>query len=262
MSKSSQTQTPSRSVSDAESSTDVAKGPLPPPPPPPPPLPPRLIGVQAPQPVVPQRSDHLDKLASMPEDYLLQKPPSPPYVHKPIHYFFYGTLMNPAILQGVLGFESQPDLRSAKVYGYELTNWAQYKTLIDSNPGTVVTGRAYMAQSAEEEYKLAYYETNAYSVAPWAIYFTDDPDGKEDANPTIGKTFRYAGDAQALKQGRFDWVLWETQMGRRLPPQWRRGEQAAEKWHEAEQAVEDKDGGGENEPGIRKKNINKALSPR
>lgn len=72
-----------------------------------------------------------------------------------------------------------------------------------------------MAQSAEKKYKLAYYETNAYSVATCAMYFTDNPDGKADENPTIGKTFRYAGDAQALKKGRFDWVLWETQMGRR-----------------------------------------------
>ncbi|KAL2143331.1 hypothetical protein VTI28DRAFT_10574 [Corynascus sepedonium] len=53
-----------------------------------------------------------------------------------------------------------------------------------------------MAQSAEKEYKLAYYETNAYSVATCAMYFTDNPDGKADENPTIGKTFRWADDSR------------------------------------------------------------------
>lgn len=221
----------------------------PPPPPPPPPLPPRLVSARPPQPAVPRRSHHLDKLASMPDDSLLQRPQSPLYEYKPIYYFFYGTLMNPDILRGVLGLKSEPVLRSAKIYGYELANWAQYKALIDSKPGTVVTGRAYMVQSVEEEYKLAYYETNAYTLASCAIYFTDGSDGKEDEGPTYGKTFRYAGDAQALKQGRFDWVLWETQMGSRLPPKWRRGERNAEEKSEAIQAVGDKQREVENQSG-------------
>ncbi|SPQ20076.1 dcef45f7-a37a-4e8a-9462-e1f16ed37e11 [Thermothielavioides terrestris] len=140
----------------------------------------------------------------MPENPLFRRLQPPPYAYKPTWYFFYGTLTSPAILRGVLGLESEPVLRSAKTYGYELANWGQYKTLIDSEPGTEVTGRAYMVQSAEQERKLAYYETNAYRLAPCAIYFSDSPDGKADEAPTIGKTFRYAGDAQALKQGRFD----------------------------------------------------------
>ncbi|KAK4106895.1 hypothetical protein N658DRAFT_512617 [Parathielavia hyrcaniae] len=172
-------------------------------PPPPPPLHPRLISARPPQPVVPQTSHFLEKLADMPDGYLLQGPSeAPAYVYEPAYYFFYGTLMNIAILKGVLELDSDPVLRSAKVYGYEPTNWGQYKALVDSKPGTEVTGCAYMAQSIEEEYKLAYYETNA--------------------------TFMYAGDAQALKERRFDRTLWEAQMGTRLPLKWHRGEQGAQ----------------------------------
>jgi hypothetical protein len=78
-----------------------------------------------------------------------------------------------------------------------------------------------MVQSVEEEYKLARYETNAYVLALCDIHFTDAPHGKGKEEPVVGKTFKYAGDAEALKDGRFDRTLWELQMGRRLPPAWR-----------------------------------------
>ena len=66
-------------------------------------------------------------------------------------------------------------------------------------------------------------ETGAYTLKPCSIYFTDGPGGREDDGPTAGKTFMYAGDAVALKEGRFDRLLWELQMGTRLPPEWCRG---------------------------------------
>lgn len=31
----------------------------------------------------------------------------------------------------------------------------------------------------------------------------------------------YAGDAEALREGRFDRTLWELQMGKKLPAKWR-----------------------------------------
>ncbi|KAL2128175.1 hypothetical protein VTI74DRAFT_9551 [Chaetomium olivicolor] len=129
--------------------------------------------------------------------------------------------MDPGVLKGVLTLATKPVLRPARVYGHELTSWGQYKALVKSKPGTVVQGRAYMVRSVEEEYRLAYYETNAYSLATCAMYFTDGPGGEEDEEPTFGKTFKYAGDAQALKRGVFDRTLWEMQMGMRLPPRWR-----------------------------------------
>ncbi|KAK3306063.1 uncharacterized protein B0T15DRAFT_567797 [Chaetomium strumarium] len=180
-------------------------------PPPPPPLPPLLASARAAPPVDDNSrpSPFLEKLDSMPANYVFELPEEPPYIYTPSYYFFYGTLMNPDILKG------------AEIYGYSLSNWGQYKALVDGEPSAVVTGCAYMVQSVEEEFKLAYYETNAYELALCEIYFTDAPSGKENEEPVVGRTFKYAGDAEALKDGRFDRTLWELQMGRRLPPAWR-----------------------------------------
>ena len=162
----------------------------------------------------------------MPNGLVLSTPPPQPYIYEPHYYFFYGTLANPSILKGVLNLpeSSDPVLHPAKVYGYELTNWGQYKALVDGEPGAVVEGHGYFVESAEHEYKLAYYETNAYTLAPCNLYFIDGgPDGcTEDEKPTPGYTFKYAGNAQSLKEGRFDRALWEMQMGMQLPPGWKK----------------------------------------
>jgi hypothetical protein len=115
-----------------------------------------------------------------------------------------------------LGLHSDPVLLPAKIFGYELANWGQYRTLVDGNPGAEIAGCAYLVQSAEDESRLVYYETNAYIVAPCKIHFLDG-----SQQPVEGRTFKYAGNAEALKAGRFDRVLWERQMGQRLPSRWR-----------------------------------------
>lgn len=73
--------------------------------------------------------------------------------------------------------------------------------------------KAYLVQSKEDEEKLAHYETLAYAARACRITSTH---GNEPAT-VIGKTFMYAGDPEALRQGRFDRKLWERQMGRALP---------------------------------------------
>ncbi|KXX74295.1 hypothetical protein MMYC01_208558 [Madurella mycetomatis] len=70
-----------------------------------------------------------------------------------------------------------------------------------------------MVRSVDEEHKLAYYETNAYRLVPCRIHFTD-----WEGDPVVGRVFIYAGNAWALKQGRFDRSLWELQMGVQFPP--------------------------------------------
>lgn len=170
-------------------------------------------------------SPYLEKLASMPENYVFRIPEAPPYVYEPIYYFFYGTLTNPDVLKKVLGLEADPVLRSAKIIGYDLTNWGQYKALTDGEPGAVVTGYAYIVQSVDEELRLAYYETNAYELTPCEINFTDNPEKEEDRRPVIGHTFKYAGDTQASMQRGFNLTLWEMYMGTRLPPGWQMREE-------------------------------------
>ena len=157
-------------------------------------------------------------LASAPKDYLIpvevDKPK--PYVYEPIFYFFYSTLTQPEVLKRILDLDHVPKLRPAKIIGYSLTAWGQYKALIDGEPGEAVFGSAYIVQSPEDEYKLAYYETNAYRLANCWIRFLDE----QEPRAVGGNTFMYAGDAQASKEGRFDRLLWELQMGVRLPPSW------------------------------------------
>ncbi|KAK8066892.1 hypothetical protein PG997_013639 [Apiospora hydei] len=142
--------------------------------------------------------------------------PPPPPQYEPIQYFFYGTLKNPRVLADVLGVDETPLLRPAKIIGYTLTNWGDYKALIDGAPGEEVLGVACEITSAEHEHKLAYYETNTYCLAPCFIDFADGKEPKQ----VSGNTFMYAGDAVALQEGRFDRKLWECQMGTRLPANW------------------------------------------
>ncbi|KAF2966745.1 hypothetical protein GQX73_g6833 [Xylaria multiplex] len=136
---------------------------------------------------------------------------------KPMWYFFYGTLTKPEILRHILDLQEEPLLRPAKIIGYELSSWGQYRALVDGEPGTEVSGFAYEVQTTEHEFKLAQYETNAYKLHPCRIRFTDNRKPKE----VSGNTFMYAGDAAALRAGRFDRVLWELQMGTRLPDKWK-----------------------------------------
>ncbi|KAI7780848.1 hypothetical protein LA080_015531 [Diaporthe eres] len=140
-------------------------------------------------------------------------------------YFFYGTLTEPKILSHILDLTKPPVLRPAKLTGYALTHWGQYRALIDGEPGQELTGYAYLVGSINDELKLARYETNAYEPVQCRIRFTD---GQSPAQEH-GMTFKYAGDDEALKAGRFDRKLWELQMGTRLPDKWRARDAPSEK---------------------------------
>lgn len=122
--------------------------------------------------------------------------------------------MKPAILQGVLNLPSAPTTRPATAYGYELAHWGQYRTLFDAAPDATVPGCAYWVETAEHAHRLAYYETDAYALAACTLRFVDGEGGGELVR---ARTFKYAGDARALREGRFDRVLWERQMGQKLP---------------------------------------------
>lgn len=153
-------------------------------------------------------------LASAPDDYLTNLEGAikdyPPEF--PVYYFFYGTLTAPKNLQRILGLPEEPQLRKSQIVGYALAKWGDYPALIDDKQDQIVSGYAYLVQSEEEAQKLAYYETNAYKVAPLRITFTDDGSPAR----VRGKGFMYAGDAKALLEQRFDRKLWALQMGNKL----------------------------------------------
>ncbi|KAG8157277.1 hypothetical protein KVR01_012985 [Diaporthe batatas] len=175
---------------------------------------------QSSKPAVETPSEYLKSLASMPADYLTRPVEVEPILkqpYKPVYYFFYGTLTQPKILSHILDLKQPPVLRPAKVVGYTLTNWGQYRALIDGKPGEEVTGYAYLVGSIDDELKLAKYETNAYEPVDCRIQFTDN----RTPENLYGMTFKYAGDAESLKAGKFDRKLWELQMGTRLSEKWR-----------------------------------------
>lgn len=183
----------------------------PPPIPPPPP---------APRPPPPQKS--IETKSSKPvvetPDYF-KRPVFEPLSDQPcrrVYYFFYGTLTEPKILSHILDLKQPPILRTAKLIGYALTHWGQYSALINGKSDEELIGYAYLVESINDELKLARYETNAYEQVSCIIRFTDDQDPAQES----GMTFKYAGDDEALKAGRFDRKLWELQMGRRLPKKW------------------------------------------
>lgn len=154
------------------------------------------------------------KLRSAPPDYLTnfegdlcELPPE-----YPVYYFFYGTLTAPATLQRIIDLPEEPKMRKAKLIGYALAKWGDYPALIDGESGQEIPGYAYIVQTEEEAEKLAYYETNAYEEAHCLIYFVDN----EEPAEAPGKTFVYAGDANALLEQRFDRKLWLHQMTGKL----------------------------------------------
>ena len=127
-------------------------------------------------------------------------------------YFFYGTLNEPQTLSRILDKPVlQSILHAAYVVGYSVEMWGQYKALVTGSQGNIVEGVAYEVQSEEDEEKLAFYEMSAYEVAPCNIYLRAEGEGVEPEK-ICGNTFRYAGDAQALREGRWDRKLWLKNM--------------------------------------------------
>ena len=156
------------------------------------------------------------KIQSMPKDYLTRPleegEKAKPEVWQKSMYFFYGTLKEPKTLSHILDKPVlQSALHAAYVIGYSIQMWGQYKALVIGSQGDIVEGVAYEVQSEEDEEKLANYETSAYEVAPCNIYLRAKGEGIEPER-ICGNTFIYAGDAQALREGRWDRKLWLKNM--------------------------------------------------
>lgn len=175
------------------------------PPPPPPPPPPEIPGSKI--------SSYVLKLRTAPSDYFFQAPNPPKYVDlfdAPTGpYFFYGTLTDPSMIREILGLETEPELRPARLSGYKCKLWGQYPALLDA-PDSVVEGAVYHVQTVEHGERLAAYETKNYKVGPCRIRYTD---GKEPAD-NVGYTFKFKGDQTDLSDGIFDLRVWLERMGR------------------------------------------------
>ena len=124
---------------------------------------------------------------------------------KPVHYFFYGSLMDDQKLIQVLGLTHPPVLRPATIVGYSIKMWGPYPTLVEGPPENVLNGMAYEVQHERHEKRLAYYETDAYMCATCLIKPASGGD------QIAGKTFVWAGDPndRILRPGSFDLEAWK-----------------------------------------------------
>ncbi|CDM38409.1 hypothetical protein DTO013E5_9724 [Penicillium roqueforti] len=174
-------------------------------PPPPPPPPPEIPGSKI--------SSYVLKLRTAPSDYFFQAPNPPQYVDlfdAPTGpYFFYGTLTDPSMVREILELETEPELRPARLSGYECKLWGQYPALLDA-PDSVIEGAVYHVKTVEHGERLAAYETQNYQASPCRIRYTD---GKEPADD-VGYTFKFKGNRKDLSEGIFDLRVWLERMGR------------------------------------------------
>ncbi|KAJ4256815.1 hypothetical protein NW762_008911 [Fusarium torreyae] len=177
-------------------------------PPPAPPLPPSVNKNQA------RESPFTLKVRRAPEDWFYQppKPPAQVDLFEPPTgpYFVYGTLMDPIMLADVLGLESQPKLRPAKIEGYSRKLWGQYPAMQDGPLGAQVSGSVYCVRSVAHAKRLAEYETDSYEAKPCLIQYTDGKEPVED----FGHVFMFVGNPRDIQDGEFDLEKWLKRMGR------------------------------------------------
>ncbi|KAI9770502.1 MAG: hypothetical protein M1839_003183 [Geoglossum umbratile] len=125
--------------------------------------------------------------------------PSTKIPYKPSLWFFYGTLMDPEILQSVLGLPELPVLQKGRIHGFKIRMWGVYPTLVPCD-GCEVEGMIYKIESVLQFVRLEGYETSAYR---WCFCTIEMDDG---TRVEYGRTFRWAGDldSKELEDGEFD----------------------------------------------------------
>jgi gamma-glutamylcyclotransferase (GGCT)/AIG2-like uncharacterized protein YtfP len=174
--------------------------------PPPPPLPPRpstqaykppsSIGLTPPIPPLPLGVFKIvDYLESQESANAIKSNRS----FQPCHMFFYGSLMDPEVIQAVLSLPELPLTKPATIFGFRIKMWGIYPALIPSTSGQVV-GFVWEVDSEKHFERLAAYETAAYTWIECEAVL-DDGTARTDC-----RTFCWAGNADSneLEDGSFD----------------------------------------------------------
>jgi gamma-glutamylcyclotransferase (GGCT)/AIG2-like uncharacterized protein YtfP len=126
-----------------------------------------------------------------------QNMPGEPF--QPVEMFFYGSLMDPEILQAILDLPEIPTTRPATIFGFRIKMWGKYSTLLPSQSGSV-TGTVWKVTLEAHFDRLAAYETTAYR---W-----DECDAVLQGGEFLRscRTLCWAGepDSKELEDGSFD----------------------------------------------------------
>jgi gamma-glutamylcyclotransferase (GGCT)/AIG2-like uncharacterized protein YtfP len=115
--------------------------------------------------------------------------------------FFYGSLMDPEVIQSILDLPELPTIRPATISGFQVKMWGIYPTLIPSDGDEKVLGVVWKVEKEEHFKRLQLYETAAYKCTWCEAVLEDDKTVIEKCC-----TFCWAGepDSKELEDGSFD----------------------------------------------------------
>ncbi|KAH8588147.1 hypothetical protein B0O99DRAFT_601048 [Bisporella sp. PMI_857] len=122
----------------------------------------------------------------------------------PCFMFFYGSLMDPDVLQSVLGLSDVPRLRKGTIKGFRMKMWGIYPAILDDQEGEV-TGMIWKCDQESHFLRLQGYETKAYT---WTYCDVNLEDG---GILGLCRTFCWAGDVNSkdLDDGSFDLLRYQ-----------------------------------------------------
>ncbi|KFY75824.1 hypothetical protein V499_04221 [Pseudogymnoascus sp. VKM F-103] len=118
---------------------------------------------------------------------------------EPCPFFFYGSLMDPEVLQAVLELPEAPIFESGSVCGFSMKMWGMYPALIPHEGGRV-SGSMWRVNTESHFLRLKEYETSAYTWCACDIELSSE-------EVLSGcRTFWWAGDSDSreLEEGTFD----------------------------------------------------------
>jgi hypothetical protein len=151
-------------------------------------------------------SPFIKKLQATPQGHssesTIQLRPVDPFASPCGSYFFYGILMDAALLSEILSLSTLPTLRPAKVTGYSLKLWGQCPALVDGEPGELVEGMLYDVTELRHAERLAEYETSASWPVHCLIYVREgDGERKSKDGPSSMWEIRWT-----LVKGLLIWI--------------------------------------------------------
>jgi gamma-glutamylcyclotransferase (GGCT)/AIG2-like uncharacterized protein YtfP len=131
------------------------------------------------------------------------------------HLFFYGSLMDPEVLQAVLGLSRPPEMEPGYITGFKIKLWGIYPTLVPDTDGSgegKVDGMVRTSERYEHLMSLGAYETSVYELCDCEIRKKGDGDeSRADTRVVKGLTFKWAEDPQSsqLVEGSLDFERYQ-----------------------------------------------------
>lgn len=121
-------------------------------------------------------------------------------------YFFYGTLTDPAIAQGVLSLEKPPIMRPAVLRNRgHIKMWGPFPAFVaDEDPRVDIKGMACEIEGAARKDRLLAYEGEKYVERLCLIQFLSEDRSTVTDESVFGVVFAWIGSDDELSDGIFD----------------------------------------------------------